>query len=91
MEKMKAVQFLEASDAEWRKAARKSLYGRSYDELKTETLEGIQLEPLYTKESAEAYFGGLEDTFVTQVRQGMPEPGWIIAQRSYEKTSESFL
>lgn len=91
MEKMKQVQFARANDAQWQEVAEQSLRGKPYEQLKTDTIEGIRLEPLYTKEFADTYFRGAADDFVDQVRQGMPAPGWVIAQETHENESASFM
>jgi hypothetical protein len=66
-----ASEFPKATEDDWRERVAKTLKGRSFDSLVTETLDGIELQPLYR--------GAAEPAPVP--RRGVAEPPWTIMQR----------
>nr|WP_316046274.1 hypothetical protein [Planococcus glaciei] len=91
IESMKKTQFSERTYEEWREAAEKALKGKPFEKtLKTPTIEGITLEPLYTKEMLERL-----DTFVFDqtkaVQNGKRLPGWFVAQETHAATVSDYL
>src|SRR5699024_6586485 len=89
--KMKQITFNQINDASWRETAVQSLKGVPYEKLQTHTLEGITIDPLYTKEMNDAYFSGDVDSFTRQIQTGINTPDWTIAQVTYAKTGETFI
>ena len=55
--KMKTQQFNQVNDANWREVAIESLRGLPFERLITKTLEGIDIQPLYTKEQVSKELG----------------------------------
>lgn len=75
---MKGQEFSRPTAEEWRTAAEASLKGRKVETLKTGTMEGIRLAPLYTERPAGH-----------PVR---PENGsWVITQAAEGKTGQEWL
>ena len=70
--KMKSQQFDRTNDAEWREVAIESLRGLPFEKLITKTMEGIDIQPLYTKEQTEKALGERQDELLTSVRAGQP-------------------
>src|SRR5699024_2320099 len=88
---MNQITFNQINDASWRETAVQSLKGIPYENLQTHTLEGITIDPLYTKEMYDAYFSGDVDSFTRQIQTGINTPDWTIAQVTYAKTGETFI
>src|SRR5699024_3844164 len=88
---MNQITFNQINDASWRETAVQSLKGIPYEKLQTHTLEGITIDPLYTKEMYDAYFSGDVDSFTRQIQTGINTPDWTIAQVTYVKTGETFI
>ncbi|WP_053166981.1 methylmalonyl-CoA mutase family protein [Planococcus glaciei] len=91
IESMKKTQFSERTYEEWREAAEKALKGKPFEKtLKTPTIEGITLEPLYTKEMLDRL-----DSFVFDqtkaVQNGKRLPGWFVAQETHAATVSDYL
>src|SRR5690625_6877073 len=84
--KMKTQQFDRVNDAEWRKATVKSLRGLPFEKLVTKTLEGIDIQPLYTKEQTEKQLGNHQAQLLKTIRAGQTSSDWIIAQRDRKST-----
>ena len=75
---MKQQQFVKPSLEEWKDVAERSLKGKSLESLKTETIEGITLELLYTH--------------VSETKNIRPTSGkWLCAQPSSGETGSEWL
>ena len=78
--------FAEATPAAWRKAAEDSLAGAPFDKkLVTRTPEGIDLQPIYTREDAESLTAkeampGIAPYLRGSNALGARPNGWLIAQ-----------
>lgn len=79
---MKNFEFTAPSFTEWKDAAVSSLKGKPFDALYTTTIEGIELNPLYTKEDLEK----LEVSRVTK-----PAFGWTVAQPVSAANGQEFV
>lgn len=91
IESMKKTKFSERTYEEWQAAAEKALKGKPFEQtLKTRTLEGITLEPLYTKEML-AKSGEVIAQQIQAVRSGKQLPGWFIAQETAAATAKDYL
>lgn len=91
IESMKQTKFSERTYEEWQAAAEKALKGKPFNEtLKTKTLEGITLEPLYTKEML-GQSGEMIEQQIQAVRSGKQLPGWFIAQETAAATATDYL
>ena len=91
IESMKKTQFSERTYEDWREAAEKALKGKPLDEtLRTPTIEGITLEPLYTKEMFENR-GPAAESQAAAVQNGKRLPGWFVAQETAYETATDFL
>src|SRR5699024_44958 len=88
---MKQTTFPRVDDAKWREVAEASLRGLPFEKLITKTLEGIDIEPLYTKESFDKQYADKHDEMLKTIRKGIGSPNWTIAQRSYAKDGAKFL
>ncbi len=87
---MKAISFPEATDAEWKETAVKSLRGMPFEKLITKTLEGVEIHPLYTQETLKELHNKL-DTMTATIRHTKDTSSWTIAQDNYAKTDSDFL
>lgn len=91
IESIKKTQFSERTYQEWREAAEKALKGKPLDEtLRTLTIEGITLEPLYTKKMLQQ-LGDAVDTQAAAVQNGKRLPGWFVAQETAAESAADFL
>lgn len=91
IESMKQTKFPKRTYDEWRQAAEKAIGGKTVEStLKTPTIEGITLEPLYTKEMLES-LGDLPGFQQEAVRNGKQEAGWLVAQEVLVESPEDFL
>lgn len=77
--KMKSVQFAAPTFEEWKETAEKTLKSKPFNTLVTKTAEGIDLQPLYTKQDA------------VQQRVTKPAFGWTIAQLVSAGQADLFL
>ncbi|WP_318617595.1 methylmalonyl-CoA mutase family protein [Sporosarcina sp. YIM B06819] len=77
---MKSTTFEQVDFEQWKEEAVRSLKGKPLESLMTKTLEGIDLQPLYTRES-----------FVEGVRVTKQQTGWIIAQQTHATTGQQFV
>ena len=80
---MKTTIFNEANHSQWKESAIQSLKGKPFESLVTQTIEGIDLQPLYTKEDF------MER--LTNARSVKEQAGWIIAQETNATTASEFL
>lgn len=93
IEQMKSTSFKPTNDEAWREVAVKSLRGKPFSDLITQTNEKIDIQPLYTKEQIEQN-SDLKTSIkrVRQANQTAKDSGdWTIAQQTYAKTGEEFL
>ncbi|MCM3611216.1 methylmalonyl-CoA mutase family protein [Planococcus sp. MERTA32b] len=91
IDSMKQTDFPKRTYEDWRQAAEKAIGGKPVDPtLKTQTIEGVELEPLYTKDMLEA-LGDLPAFQQEAVRSGKKEAGWMIAQEVLSDSPEDFL
>lgn len=87
IEQMRGINFRDASYEEWQAEAEKALKGKPFDMLLTNTLEGITLQPLYTKEMVQNY----RERTAAAVRQTKSGRAWVIAQDVFAYNAESYL
>jgi len=82
---MKATTFESVTYSDWKEVAEKSLRGMPFDKLITKTVEGIDLQPLYTGEQED-----LAQTLAS-IRGDKEQAGWIIAQPQYASDAKTFV
>lgn len=80
---MKTTTFGTAGFEQWKEAAVLSMKGKPFDSLVTKTIEGIDLQPLYTQESLAKR--------AQPIRAAKKETGWIVAQQSYATDGKQFV
>lgn len=80
--KMKSHRFSAPTYDDWKQTAEKSLKGKPIESLQSKTIEGIELQPLYTKE----HLDSLQISRVTK-----PHFGWTVAQRVNSVNGQDFL
>lgn len=91
IESMKQTKFPTVTYGDWQKSAEKAIGGKPLDPaLMTQTIEGIGLEPLYTKEML-AQLGDLPLMQQEAVISGKGEAGWLVAQEVLAESPEDFL
>ncbi|MFD1030678.1 methylmalonyl-CoA mutase family protein [Metaplanococcus flavidus] len=91
IESMKQTKFPTRTYDEWQNSAEKAIGGKSVEAaLRTQTIEGITLEPLYTQEMLNK-LGGITDFQQEAVRSGKRKAGWLIAQEVLTDSPEDFL
>ncbi|MCM3710950.1 methylmalonyl-CoA mutase family protein [Sporosarcina luteola] len=83
IDNMKKTNFEKADLKQWKELAVDSLKGKPYEKLKTSTLEGIELEPLYVERPA------IDNSSI--VRSMKRNAGWIIAQQTIAYSGDEFL
>ena len=81
---MKTTTFDESNYLEWQKVAVKSLRGLPFEKLITKTIEGIDLQPLYTSDDA------FTETIAT-IRAAKQQADWIVAQPQYATDAQAFV
>lgn len=89
VDKLKSTKFKQVDYKTWKKVATKSLQGIPVEDLITQTVEGIAIQPLYTREQLEAF--SYEESMIATVRQGKPTSKWTVAQKQYVNSGEEFL
>lgn len=89
--KMKTQQFEQVNDAKWREVAIESLRGLPFERLITKTLEGIDIQPLYTKEQVTKELDERQEEILKVVRAGQTSSDWTIAQRTYTTDGAQFV
>ena len=89
VENMKAIAFERMTDEQWVEAAKASLRGLSFDNLITKTMEGVDIYPLYTKESIKQK--EIHEQMCNIIRSTKFNMEWIIIQPSYKQDSKSFI
>jgi methylmalonyl-CoA mutase len=80
---MQTTIFDKAGFEQWKEAAVQSLKGKPFDSLITKTIEGIDLQPLYTQESLAKR--------AQTTRASKKAPGWIVAQKPYAEDGKQFV
>ncbi|AQQ55046.1 hypothetical protein B0X71_08005 [Planococcus lenghuensis] len=78
---MKQQQFTDVTYGEWKQHAEAVLKGKPFDSLQTRTAEDVELQPLYTKETAEALGDALERQ-VRAMRLSKTARDFLIAQEA---------
>lgn len=81
---MKAITFQKTDYKKWQDIATKSLRGLPFDNLLTKTIEGIDLQPLYTKENCKF------NSSTNNIR-ALQKKSWVIAQPQYADCEKAFL
>lgn len=90
IEGMKQQQFTEITYDEWKQNAEAALKGKPFSSLLTQTAEGIELQPLYTEETAEALGDALERQ-VRSMQLSKTAQDFLIAQEASGQTVEKLL
>lgn len=91
VQSMKETEFPERSYGEWQAAAEGAIGGKSLEEqLTTKTIEGITLQPLYTKEMLEK-LGSQVSVQANAVKNSKQLPGWLVAQEVLADSAADFL
>lgn len=85
VEEMKTTTFNKPTEQEWKESAVHSLRGMPFEKLITKTIEGIDLQPLYTKENTRI------DPSITAIRTVQKRTGWVIAQPQNVTSGEAFI
>ena len=83
IEKMKNTSFEKADFDQWKSLAVDSLKGKPFTKLTTNTLEGIDIHPLY--------YESCNHQNTSIIQQMKEERGWIIAQQTIADDATSFL
>ncbi|MFC4411175.1 methylmalonyl-CoA mutase family protein [Chungangia koreensis] len=86
IERLRGTSFTQKTYEAWKVEAEKALKGKPFETLVTETLEGIKLQPLYTKEMVEN-----RDKISAAVRKQKNTGSWTIAQDVFTDTAEQYL
>src|SRR5699024_9375853 len=89
--KMKTQQFDRVNDAKWREVTIESLRGLPFEKLITKTLEGSDIQPLYTKEQVDKELGDRQDELVKAIRAGKKSGDWTVAQRTYTTDGTEYV
>ncbi|RNF41094.1 methylmalonyl-CoA mutase family protein [Planococcus salinus] len=90
IDSMKKTKFSERTYEEWQKGAEAALKGKSLDSLKTQTIEGITLEPLYTKDMLQKWGNSIQ-LQTAAVQAGKQHAQWLAAQEVNAESAEEFL
>lgn len=88
---MKQTVFSTIDDARWKEIATASLQGLPFESLITNTVEGIEIHPLYMKQSLSDHLQAQADKTLETIRLATKHPSWVIAQRPYVKIGEEFI
>ncbi|MER2088366.1 MAG: methylmalonyl-CoA mutase family protein [Sporosarcina sp.] len=80
---MQTTTFDKTGFEQWEETAVQSLKGKPFDSLITKTIEGIELQPLYTIESLDKR---MQTNCVAK-----KDSGWIIAQQPYAEDGKQFV
>jgi methylmalonyl-CoA mutase len=90
IESMKKIKFPQRTYPQWQKAAEQALKGKPFEKLKTPTLEGFRLEPLYTKDIMNERSAFLPQQ-TAAVQHGKKQPGWLVAQEVEAASPKDYL
>lgn len=88
---MKDIEFQAATYDEWKDVAIKSLKGKPFESLITKTIEGINLEPLYTQEMLVDKLGEDLEKQVSTIRSLKASNSIQAAQTIYGEDSKEFF
>lgn len=88
---MKDIQFPAVSYDEWKEQAIKALKGKPFETLFTNTIEGVTLQPLYTKEMLVDKLDVQLEQQISTIRSLKASDTFNIAQQIYGETSEQFF
>lgn len=88
---MKATAFARVTDKDWQEVAIKSLRGLPFEKLMTQTIEGIDIAPLYTKEQIEEQLQHTHENMLETIRSGTKSANWTIAQYTYETDADQWI
>lgn len=90
IDSIKKTKFSERTYVEWQQAAEAALKGKPLSGLKTPTIEGITLDPLYTKDMLKKAGAAIPNQ-VKAIQNGKKLPGWFVAQETKASSAEEFL
>ena len=88
---MKEQKFLHVTYEEWKIEAEKTLKGRPFDTLITNTIEDIDIQPLYTNEMLVERYGELVENQIQTIRQSKKIMDFAVAQEVFTHTDEEYL
>lgn len=88
---MKTTTFTTSNFEQWKEAAIQSLRGKPFDRLITKTIEGIDLQPLYTEDELIKRADGVLAQTISSIRTAKQETGWIVAQQQYVADCKQFV
>lgn len=88
---MKEIEFPTVSYDEWKETAIKSLKGKPFDALFTETVEGITLQPLYTQQMLVEKLGDKLEKQISTIRSLKASKYVDAAQTIYGENSQQFF
>lgn len=91
MTNMREVKFQQSTYADWKVAAETALKGKPFESLFTKTIEGITLEPLYTKETLLEKVDGKLEEQISTIRTMKAEGAFGVAQQAFGETIEEFI
>ncbi|MBQ0138115.1 MAG: methylmalonyl-CoA mutase [Kurthia sp.] len=91
MTNMREVTFQEPTYEEWKVAAESALKGKPFTSLLTKTIEGITLEPLYTKETLLEKVDGKLEEQISTIRTMKTDGAFGVAQEAFGTTIEEFV
>lgn len=90
IDSIKKTKFSERTYEEWQQAAETALKGKPLSGLKTATIEGITLDPLYTKDMLKKAGSAIPNQ-VKAIQNAKKLPGWFVAQETKASSAEEFL
>ena len=91
IDSMKKTKFPTRTYSDWQQAAEKAIKGKPFEEtLKTQTIEDITLEPLYTKDMLEQ-LGDYVPAQVTAIQHGKHQPSWLVSQEVMADSAQEYL
>ena len=88
---MKTTTFEKVDYEQWKETASKSLKGKPFEQLITKTIEGIDLQPLYTEEALVKRADGALAQTIASIRESKQGTGWIVAQQQYAADGKEFV
>lgn len=91
MTNMREVNFEKPSYEDWKVAAESALKGKPFESLLTKTIEGITLEPLYTKETLFEKLDGKLEEQTSTIRSMKAEGAFGVAQEAFGNNIEEFV
>ncbi|MBD8026129.1 methylmalonyl-CoA mutase [Ureibacillus sp. Re31] len=88
---MKSISFPTAHYGEWKEQAIKALKGKPFESLFTKTIEGVTLEPLYTRDMVLDQLNEQLEKQISTIRSLKSTTGLKVAQQIYGSTAEEFF